>query len=353
MAESPNGFLPGIPALPVVQGDFTFYVFSINAKALLRIAYTSERTRENRQGIQRSLNESRLREIGRYLQGEDGGPPLLPNAIIVSLSADASYRDGQLHIPDRPNAEAFVLDGQHRLWSFDEEYSGDTDLPLVVSAFINLADEYKALVFRTINGTQRKINPSLVYDLIPMLRQTEWVEFEDRRAYYLVSSLNDDRDSPWHDRVGMVGGAGRLISLSSFMTAIKKLLKRGHIFHTDDPDFFEEALQLKLLTSYFTVLATLYAREWNNKEFLLCKYVGVAASLNLLEAIIQDMRRREVPISDRRGLRVNESDFRDYLAKMATFRFSARAVRSEGASYVGEAGISQLTDRLKGLVFPG
>src|SRR6267143_4307406 len=118
MARKSSDFLPGIAAIHIRQGEFTFYTFAMNAKTLLRVAYTSERTRENRQGIQRSLNESRLREIGRYLRGEDGGPPLLPNTIIVSLSNEAYYRDGNLYIPNRPNAEAFVLDGQHRLWSF-------------------------------------------------------------------------------------------------------------------------------------------------------------------------------------------------------------------------------------------
>jgi DGQHR domain-containing protein len=245
------------------------------------------------------------------------------------------------------------LDGQHRLWSFAAEYSDSVDLPLVVSAFIDLPDEFKALVFRTINGTQRKINPSLVYDLIPMLRQTEWVEFEDRRAYYLVSSLNEDRDSPWHDKIGMVGGAGRIISLSSFMTALKKLLKRGHIFHTEDQDFFEEALQLRVLTTYFNVLAAAYSREWNNKEFLLCKYVGVSAALNLFEDMVGDMRRHGITVSDKRGLRITESDFGPYIDKLTSFRFSAKVARAQGVSYVGEAGIAQLTERLKGLVFPG
>ncbi|MBI3825587.1 MAG: DGQHR domain-containing protein [Candidatus Rokubacteria bacterium] len=302
MPNKTNGFLPPVPALPISQGDFTFYVFSLTAKTLLSVSYTSERTRENRQGIQRGLNASRLREIGDYLQGRTAGPPLLPNAIIVSLSADAYFRDNYIHIPNRPSAEAFVLDGQHRLWSFDDEYSGSVDLPLVVSAFIDLPDEFKALVFRTINGTQRKINPSLVYDLIPMLRQTEWVEFEDRRAYYLVSSLNEDRDSPWHDKIGMVGGAGRIISLSSFMTALKKLLKRGHIFHTEDADFFEEALQLRVLMTYFKVLAAAYPREWNNKEFLLCKYVGVSAALNLFEDMIGDMGGVPLDVENREAI---------------------------------------------------
>jgi DGQHR domain-containing protein len=160
-------FLDPINAIEVKQGDFTFYTFSISAKLLLSIAYTSERTRENRMGIQRGLSKKRLKEIGQYLQGNVSGPPILPNAIIVSLSEDSYFENNEIHIVNRPTAEAFVLDGQHRLWAFDNQWAGDIDLEIIVSAFIDLEDSYKALIFKTINGEQKKINPSLVYDLIP------------------------------------------------------------------------------------------------------------------------------------------------------------------------------------------
>lgn len=352
MSNKQIKYLDPIPALLVKQGEFSFYVFSIPARTLLSIAYTSERTLENREGIQRGLSKKRLREIGQYLQGKTTGPALLPNAIIVSLSSDSFFKDGYIHIPERKNAEAFILDGQHRLWAFEEEYSGSTNLTLVVSAFIDLDVEFKALIFRTINGTQKKINPSLVYDLIPMLREQDWVKFEDDRAQFLVEELNTDRESPWHDCVGMVGGAGRIISLSSFMTAIKKLLKKDHIFHGDDPDFFEAAIQLDLLKIYFSAISRAYPKEWNNREFLLCKYVGVSALLNVLEDIVADLRNKKMTISDKKGLYLAESTLDPYVAKLKSFRFSAKDAKKEGISYVGEGGIKQLTERIRHLVFP-
>ena len=58
-------YLDPIPAIPVQQGETTFYLFAISAKKLLEIAYTSERTQYNKTGIQRGLRPDRLREIGR------------------------------------------------------------------------------------------------------------------------------------------------------------------------------------------------------------------------------------------------------------------------------------------------
>lgn len=344
-------FLEPRPALEVRQGKFIFYVFYIPAKILLPISYTSERTQDNRRGIQRGLRKDRLKDLGKYIQGQTSGPPVLPNTIIVSLSENSYFLDGHIHIANRPSAEAFVLDGQHRLWAFDSKWSGDTDLNLVVSAFINLEDEFKALVFRTINGEQRKINPSLVYDLIPMLREKDWVKFEDQRAQDLVEDLNSRRESPWQNRIAMVGGSDRIISQSSFITAIKKLFKAGHIFSNDDPDFFEAAVQSELLLLYSNILADTYSQEWDNKNHLLCKYVGVSAVFNLLEMIVRDLRQKGISLTNEVGLTLNKEHFEPYVNKLRQFDFSAKAAKQEGKSYVGEGGISELTKRISALVF--
>jgi DGQHR domain-containing protein len=352
VSDKRNEFLPPRKALEVHQGGFTFYVFQIPAKTLLSIAYTSVRTQENRTGIQRGLRKDRLKEIGRYLRGETAGPPVLPNTIIVSLSKDSKFQDGEIHVANRPSAEAFVLDGQHRLWAFLDKWSGSIDFDVVVSAFIDLEDKFKALIFRTINGEQRKINPSLVYDLIPMLRGEDWVKFEDQRAHDLVEELNTNPESPWYDKIAMVGGANRIISQSSFITAIKKLLKAGHIFDAKDPDFFEAAIQGELLLLYSKLLADAYPRQWDNKDYLLCKYVGLSATFNLLEMVVHDLRRKNVPLTDNEGLTLSETQLRPYIERLKQYDFSAKAAKREGKSYVGEGGINELTKRLSALVFP-
>ncbi|PYP82206.1 MAG: hypothetical protein DMF61_27035 [Blastocatellia bacterium AA13] len=267
---------------------------------------------------------------------------MLPNTIIVSLTERSYFKDGELIIANRRNGEAFVLDGQHRLWAFDPQWSNNVDLELVVSAFINLPDEFKALIFGTINGEQRKINPSLVYDLIPMLRTTDWVKFRDARAQELVEELNTRADSPWRDRIAMVGESNRIISQSSFIAALKKLMRPSHIF-ADEEDFFEAAIQVDLLLLYSGVLATAYPVKWDNKSYLLCKYVGVSATLNLLEAITTDLTHRGVTMTDETGLVLSEADLQPYIEKLRQFDFSAKAAKEEGKSYGGEGGVSELT----------
>ena len=348
-----DAFLDPILALPVIRGKETFYLFSIPAKTLLQVAYTSERTRHNQIETQRGLYPDRLRTIGKSLTSNGSSPPLLPNTIIVSLSSESYYKDGYLHIRKRLAGEAFVIDGQHRLWAFDTQYSGDADLNVVVTAFINLDDSGKAFIFRSINGNQRKINPSLVYDLIPMLRDQETVTFEDKRCQDLVVLLNEETpDSPWKNRISMVGGGNRIISQSSFISALKKLFKKNRLFASKNTDFFEQRIQHDLLLEYFKAIQSSYSVQWDNKAFFLCKYVGVSALLNLLERIIADLKEEGISVLDEKGLRIDKGTFAPYVKKLKQFSFSTAEERKKGITYVGEGGIRELTKRVISLVFP-
>jgi hypothetical protein len=186
-----------------------------------------------------------------------------------------------------------------------------------------------------------------------MLRESEPVEFEDKRCQELVAFLNGASDSPWRDRIAMVGTGDRIISQSSFITALKKLFKKGHLFASTDPDFFEERLQEELLLGYFRAISRSYSAQWDNKQFFLCKYVGVSALLNLLEQIIADLRSNRVALTDDTGLKVREETFQPFTSKMKSFSFSVAETKALGFSYVGEAGITALSKRVMSLVFGG
>jgi DGQHR domain-containing protein len=351
MSDTIKHFDP-IPAFEIIQGNYKFFVFKISAKKLLSISYTSERTKDNLTGIQRGLRRDRLIAIGKYLKGEVSGQPVLPNVIIVSLSSDSHYINGTIVIANKKMGEAFVIDGQHRLWSFNEEFSDDVDFEILVSAFIELPNEGKALIFKTINGEQKKINASLVYDLIPMLRNNNWVEFESWRSQEIVSKLNDDINSPWANRISMVGEPGRIISQSSFITAIKKLFKKGHIFDSDsESDFLESVIQENLLLIYFTSISNHYSVEWCNKDYLLCKYIGVSALLNLLELILADLKAKDIEVVNDTGLVLSIETLEPYILKLRAYNFSAKDAKIEGKSYVGEAGVNELFKKISALLF--
>ncbi len=104
-----------------------------------------------------------------------------------------------------------VIDGQHRLWAF-EDFDNDDDFELPVVAFCGLDRGWQAYLFWSVNITPKKINRSLAFDLYPLLRQQSWLEkfaghktYRETRCQELVEALWSHPESPWHQRINMLG----------------------------------------------------------------------------------------------------------------------------------------------------
>ena len=108
-----------------------------------------------------------------------------------------------------------VIDGQHRLWAFDDPHFA-TDYALPVVAFHGLDISWQAYLFYTINIKPKRINTSLAFDLYPLLRTEDWLErfaghsiYRESRAQEITEALWSYSKSPWHRRIDMLGGGGR------------------------------------------------------------------------------------------------------------------------------------------------
>jgi hypothetical protein len=103
-----------------------------------------------------------------------------------------------------------VIDGQHRLWSFQKTDNPSFELPVV--AFHGLDISWQAYLFWTINIKPKRINPSLAFDLYPLLRTEDWLDraeghpvYRETRSQELTEALWSNEDSPWYDRINMLG----------------------------------------------------------------------------------------------------------------------------------------------------
>jgi len=104
-----------------------------------------------------------------------------------------------------------VIDGQHRLWAFEDYDPGDNfELPVV--AFYGLDHGWQAYLFWSVNVTPKKINRSLAFDLYPLLRQQTWLDrfeghsiYRETRSQELVEALWSHEESPWYQRINMLG----------------------------------------------------------------------------------------------------------------------------------------------------
>ncbi|WAC70168.1 DGQHR domain-containing protein [Microbacterium sp. SL75] len=242
-----------------------FYMFSVAASQLRRLSGiyrrdTDElRPRAEDLSIQRKHDPERSEEIRRYVEGgypwsglsaakrDDPAndrlrkPGWLPTAVVVNILEPGDMRSGRviatgetisieegpapgmatLSLPVRSSSQdeesvppIEVIDGQHRLFAFQEGDGDVEDYELPVVAFHGLDISWQAYLFWTINIKPKKINASLAFDLYPLLREQEWLNsgevvqvYRESRAQELTEMLWSSPDSPWYRRINMLGGS--------------------------------------------------------------------------------------------------------------------------------------------------
>lgn len=77
------------------------------------------------------------------------------------------------------------------------------DIELVVSFFIDKTIEYQAMIFSTINRTQKRVSQSLVYDLFGL----DTGDTPQKTAIQIIIRLNGHKNSPFYNRIKFYGGS--------------------------------------------------------------------------------------------------------------------------------------------------
>jgi hypothetical protein len=258
--------------------DSHFYLFTLSASELKALSGIHRRTtkdglpRSRDLGIQRRHDEERSAEIREFVHygypwselskakrrsgkyDDLRNPGWLPTAVVVNILKPGDKRRGRevadedvitvvddgeamplIRFPEHFTGPGWeprqlhpveVIDGQHRLWAFENHPVGDSfQLPVV--AFHGLDISWQAYLFWTINIKPKRINASLAFDLYPLLRTEEWLHrFDDRiyrqtRAQELTEALWMHPESPWYQRINMLGEPGlKMVSQSAWIHAL-------------------------------------------------------------------------------------------------------------------------------------
>ena len=135
-----------------------------------------------------------------------------------------------------------VIDGQHRLLAFDDDVPrrGPFELPVVL--FEDLDISWQAYLFWTINISPKRISPSLAYDLYPLLRTEDWLDpvpgplaYRETRAQELTEALWSNPESPWYQRIGMLGRERGLVTQAAFVRSLTLSFIRRSDFEGGKP----------------------------------------------------------------------------------------------------------------------
>ncbi len=225
-----------ISAIKVTQPLGEFYIAKIKARDLLKVS-TSSVLRYDKDGTlkgnQRPLKSDRLKAIANFIRSEE---MCFPTSIIVAANIDDSgeiLEDEdrrwkierinndlyQLDIPNQDNISSLIIDGQHRLKSFELTSDEFKDIELVCSIFFDLPMPYQAYLFATINGNQKKVDKSLALELFGFNVENEpentWSP--EKLAVYLTRKLNFSKDSPLYQK----------IKLAPLFTGIEEIVDRS------------------------------------------------------------------------------------------------------------------------------
>ncbi len=163
------GGVINVPCLKLERFGQILYTFPMKASDLLRISYVY-RARPGTikdEAYQRMLDPKRLKDIGQLLK-EKKFEVNFPNNIIANIESehlsfspekDSSF--GSLQIENK-FGRVWIIDGQHRLYSFLHAPDIKDDFKLIVTAYVDLNFSEQSRIFATINSAAKRVTPDLI-----------------------------------------------------------------------------------------------------------------------------------------------------------------------------------------------
>lgn len=318
--RDPSKIEINFPCLRARQPIGDIFVAAIPHSKLEKMTYFDVRRRlqeerdvERYLGIQRPLDEKRVKQLATYVNLVDAS---FPSSIIVALSEDyvsfdeargvmtvRNFREGEVEASTAIRMVGRVLDGQHRIAGL-EAFSGD-DFDLSVTIFIGADIADQAHIFATVNIEQTKVNKSLVYDLYELSRSRS----PQKTCHNIVVALDRDSDSPFHGRIKRLGLAtenrvfepitqstlveGLIDYISSDPKIDRDLLLRGKsLSKASGDELFKRPLRnmflagedlkiIQIIYNYFSAVQQCWPDAWNERGrgFMLNRTNGVRALL--------------------------------------------------------------------------
>ena len=225
----------------VEQPVGAFYMARMSYRDLINITFADIRRIEREDsdvervlGIQRPLSNTRVREIGAYVNTMDAN---FPTSIIIAIDSFGNEWQEEEEKSNNENDEqedkklqnilynkstrmleirrdkgvAKILDGQHRIAGLKLLDPKNEPFDLPVTIFVDADIEQQALIFATINKTQTKVNKSLVYDLYELAKNRS----PEKTCHNIAIVLNHKQDSPFHDKIRILGAADDATGASS------------------------------------------------------------------------------------------------------------------------------------------
>ena len=280
-----------IPYIKLQQRSETFYVSKFNLLELLehlnfhfREPYQSMKNnievvkyqkyiqqisrkgielRSSEEGIQRRLQIDRINDIKKFIESDNDN--FLPNSVL--LSADVSeledfednylrYEDetiGYFEFPD--NFMFSIIDGQHRLAGLslvEKEVLEEFEVAAII--LLNTSKPTAAKLFADINGKQKSVNKSLIYDLYSELDDKSYQEI--KKYHIICESFYTAKESPLFRQIKMLGIGSGAISQAFFIDYVKEAITKTNLVKASTQEIYNH------LFYYFRSYQKTFPDDW-------------------------------------------------------------------------------------------
>lgn len=228
----------------------------------------------NDEGVQRRLQIERINSIKKFIETDTQS--FLPNTVL--LSADISkYPEledryvnyelsefGEFEFPD--DFLFSIIDGQHRLAGLsqvDKKILEEFEISAII--LFNVSKSTAAKLFADINGKQKAVNKSLIYDLYADIDKDSLNDI--KRFHSICENLYKSEKSPLFRQIKMLGIGGGAISQAFFIDYVKEAVNKTGLSKHNTQYIFDN------LFYYFKAYQESFPEDWpvplkfyNNKE---------------------------------------------------------------------------------------
>lgn len=311
-----TGQFISVPAIKTTRFGKDLLTFELEASKLMPLAYVFRLADPHTEAYQRMIAKDRLMEIAAELSKEKLEVNF-PNNIIVSFEEGVRWEPsngnvGTLHIPERYGI-AWVIDGQHRLFSFCKLENKEIaeNFKLIVTAFQNLTKAEQATVFRTVNNKQKKINANLVDFLL-----SKEVATDDPRsiAARVIIRFHEEKFFDYDVDCGFNGG---LLKLSSLCAGLVRqgLVGRSKGLLQKTPK--DESTPYYVLKQYLLAVQEAFPTNWKKENSFVQSNAGLNIFFALLKKIVRHLRASKERLDELR-----QRDFEKYLEPLRLTKFT-------------------------------
>ncbi|MDG6906779.1 MAG: DGQHR domain-containing protein, partial [Nitrososphaerota archaeon] len=308
-----------VSAIKFSQPGGEGYLLALKPYELLKMSYVHRRSKGDTLAYQRIIKQQKVESMAAFLKS---GKSTLPNDVILSIDEDAKdlvhydTKTMKLTLPGG-YCTAWVVDGQHRLYGFNETKFGkdaaleDFEIPVV--AFVALGLEKQTAMFVDINNNQKRIDSTLLADLSTVLkdlsRKETWpsllakglsergpfegmvriFELKSKKNVKPITLAGLSRYALARNLLAPKISKGKIVGYSGPLYRYSKFDWELSFNNSKNQESFND--QLNVLNEFFTAVKVHLKRKWTDTErYGATTYSGVNALLLVLNRILEQRK---------------------------------------------------------------